>query len=67
MKVLVGIVCGYVQYFSIMFDEKFEDIVFGILYEVDLNLGYFEIYNQEGNKKSYRFLKKFGLKVKKDG
>ena len=67
MKVLAGTACGYVQYLSTTFDEKSEDIVSGILHEVDSNLGYLEIYNQEGNKKSYRFSKKLGLKVKKDG
>ncbi|BCS80222.1 S-layer homology domain-containing protein [Anaerocellum diazotrophicum] len=67
MKVLAGTACGYVQYLSTIYDEKSEDIVAGILYEVDSNLGYLEIYNQEGAKKSYRFSKKLGLKVKKDG
>ncbi|WPX08574.1 S-layer homology domain-containing protein [Anaerocellum danielii] len=67
MKVLAGTACGYVQYLSTTFDEKSEDVVSGILHEVDSNLGYLEIYNQEGTKKSYRFSKKLGLKVKKDG
>ncbi|ADQ45121.1 S-layer domain-containing protein [Caldicellulosiruptor kronotskyensis 2002] len=67
MKVLAGTVCGYLQYLSTTYDEKSEDIVSGILHEVDSNLGYLEIYNQQGEKKSYRFSKKLGLKVKKDG
>jgi len=67
MKVLAGTACGYVQYMSTTFDEKSENTVSGILHEIDSNLAYIEIYNQDGMKKSYRFSKKLGIKVKKDG
>ncbi len=67
MKVLVGQYCGYAQYISTTFDERAEDVAYGILYEIDANLSYVEIYNQDGVKKSYRFSKKLGLKVIKDG
>ncbi|WAM31323.1 S-layer homology domain-containing protein [Caldicellulosiruptor naganoensis] len=67
MKVLVGEYGGYAQYISTTYDERSEDVVSGILYEIDTNLNYVEIYNQDGVKKSYRFSKKLGLKVMKDG
>ncbi|WP_408605207.1 S-layer homology domain-containing protein [Caldicellulosiruptor saccharolyticus] len=67
MKVLVGEYGGFAQYISTTYDERAEDIVGGILYEIDTNLSYIEIYNQDGVRKSYRFSKKMGLKVIKDG
>lgn len=67
LKVLVGEYCGYVQYISTTYDDKAEDIVGGILYDIDTNLNYVEIYNQDGVKKSYRLSKKIGLKVTKAG
>jgi len=67
LKVLVGEYGGFAQYISTTYEERAEDIINGILYEIDTNLSYIEIYNQDGVRKSYRFSKKMGLKVIKDG
>lgn len=67
LRVLIGEYGGFAQYISTTYDQKAESIVGGILYEIDTNLSYIEIYNQDGVKKSYRFSKKLGLKVVKDG
>ncbi|MEZ0537256.1 S-layer homology domain-containing protein [Caldicellulosiruptoraceae bacterium PP1] len=64
--VIVGLFGGYVHMLSSSFQSTEGEYVAGILSEIDNNLNYIEIWDENGQKKVFRTSKKIGLTVIKN-